>query len=48
MNFTASAAVVRRLGDQLIRQPRQAFFELVKNAYDADRDPGGPQRTRPH
>ncbi len=36
MNFTASAAVVRRLGDQLIRQPRQAFFELVKNAYDAD------------
>jgi len=36
MNFTASAAVVRRLGDQLIRQPKQAFFELVKNAYDAD------------
>ena len=36
MNFTASAAVVRRLGDQLIRHPRQAFFELVKNAYDAD------------
>ena len=36
MKFTASAAVVRRLGDQLIRRPRAAFFELVKNAYDAD------------
>lgn len=36
LHLTASAAVIRRLGDQLIRHPRAAFFELVKNAYDAD------------
>ena len=34
--WSASAALGRRLGDQLVKDPRTAFFELVKNAYDAD------------
>ncbi len=34
--FSSSAAIVSRLGDELIRDPHTAFFELIKNAYDAD------------
>lgn len=34
--FTVRARVLRQLGDELIREPSLAVFELVKNAYDAD------------
>jgi hypothetical protein len=36
INFSTSAAILRRFGDGLIRDPNTAFFELVKNGYDAD------------
>src|SRR4051812_9849163 len=35
-HFEISAAVVRRLGDELITDEFTALIELVKNAYDAD------------
>lgn len=35
-SFTVKARVLRLLGDELIRDPGLAVFELVKNAYDAD------------
>ena len=35
-NFRPRARLLQLLGDQLIRSPRLAVFELVKNAYDAD------------
>lgn len=35
-SFTVRARVLRQLGDELIRSPGLAVFELVKNAYDAD------------
>ena len=34
--FRPRARLLQLLGDQLIRSPRLAVFELVKNAYDAD------------
>ena len=34
--FRPRARMLRLLGDQLIRDPRIAVFELLKNAYDAD------------
>lgn len=34
--FRPRARILQLLGDQLIRSPRLAVFELVKNAYDAD------------
>lgn len=34
--YTMSAAVLKRFGDELIRDPVTAFFELNKNGYDAD------------
>lgn len=34
--MSTSAAVIHRLGDELIRDPHTAFFELIKNSYDAD------------
>jgi len=36
VNFTSSAALVNRLGGELIKDPHTAFFELIKNSYDAD------------
>ncbi len=36
VRFSASAALVKRLGSELIRDPQTAFFELIKNSYDAD------------
>ena len=35
-SFRPRARLLQLLGDQLIRSPRLAVFELVKNAYDAD------------
>ena len=35
-SFRPRARMLRLLGDQLIRDPRIAVFELLKNAYDAD------------
>ena len=35
-SFRPCARMLRLLGDQLIRDPRIAVFELLKNAYDAD------------
>src|SRR6185437_297982 len=37
-HFDISAAVVRRLGDELVSDEVTAIVELVKNAYDADAD----------
>ena len=34
--FRVKARLLRLLGDELIRDPGLAVFELVKNAYDAD------------
>ena len=34
--FKPRARLLRLLGDELIRDPNIAIFELVKNAYDAD------------
>ncbi len=34
--FSTSAAILSRLGGELIKDPHTAFFELVKNSYDAD------------
>lgn len=34
--FSTSAAIVNRLGDELIKDHQTAFFELIKNSYDAD------------
>ncbi len=34
--FRPRARLIRLLGDELIRDPNIAIFELVKNAYDAD------------
>ena len=34
--FKPRARLLRLLGDELIRDPNMAIFELVKNAYDAD------------
>ena len=34
--FRPRARLLRLLGDELIRDPNIAIFELVKNAYDAD------------
>ena len=34
--FIVSAAIQRRLGDELIKDHQTAFFELIKNSYDAD------------
>jgi len=34
--FSASAAILPRLGEQLIKDHQTAFFELIKNSYDAD------------
>ena len=36
VSFSSSAALVKRLGDELIKDPQTAFFELIKNSYDAD------------
>ncbi len=36
INFSASATILKRLGDELIKDSNTAFFELVKNSYDAD------------
>lgn len=36
LRFQPRARLLRLLGDQLIRDPSIAVFELVKNAYDAD------------
>ena len=36
INFSTSAAILSRLGGELIKDPHTAFFELVKNSYDAD------------
>lgn len=36
IKWSTSAAIARRLGDQLIKDPHTAFFELIKNSYDAD------------
>lgn len=36
VTFSSSAALVNRLGDELIKDPHTAFFELIKNSYDAD------------
>lgn len=36
LTFRPRARMLQLLGDQLIRSPRLAVFELVKNAYDAD------------
>jgi hypothetical protein len=36
VSFSSSAALVSRLGDELIKDPQTAFFELIKNSYDAD------------
>lgn len=52
--FTVKARVLRLLGDELIRDPSLAVFELVKNAYDADAKcchvlldhPDDPKRAR--
>jgi hypothetical protein len=35
-SFRPEARLLLLLGDQLIRDPGIAVFELVKNAYDAD------------
>lgn len=34
--FSTSATLISRLGDELIKDPHTAFFELIKNSYDAD------------
>lgn len=36
MKHRASAALLKRIGEELIKDPQTAFFELVKNGYDAD------------
>jgi hypothetical protein len=36
VRFTADAAVIRRLGRELVAKQETALAELVKNAYDAD------------
>lgn len=36
LTFRPRARMLQLLGDQLIRSPRLAVFELVKNSYDAD------------
>lgn len=36
IDFRPRARLLQLLGDQLIRSPRLAVFELVKNAFDAD------------
>jgi hypothetical protein len=36
LRFSISAALVHRLGPELIKDPLTAFFELVKNSYDED------------
>ena len=33
---TVSAALLHRIGDELIKDPQTAFCELVKNGFDAD------------
>ena len=45
MNCTASAAVIRRLGDQLIRQPRQAFSELLALFCEAGQSASTPPKA---
>lgn len=36
VSFSTSAAAIHRLGSELIRDSQTAFFELIKNSYDAD------------
>src|SRR4051812_24837324 len=36
VRFTTDAAMVRRLGQELVAKQETALGELVKNAYDAD------------
>src|ERR1035441_4352399 len=36
VRFTTDAAMVRRLGQELVAKQETALAELVKNAYDAD------------
>ena len=36
LSFRPRARLLKLLGEQLIRDPNIALFELVKNAYDAD------------
>jgi len=36
INYSTSAALLCRLGNELIKDRQTAFFELVKNGYDAD------------
>lgn len=36
MRHRVSAALVKRIGEELIKDPHTAFFEIVKNGYDAD------------
>ena len=40
IRFTVSAALPNRLGSEFIRDFHSAFFELIKNAYDADATEG--------
>lgn len=34
--YSASAAILNRFGDELIKDNQTAFFELIKNSFDAD------------
>ena len=34
--YSASAAILNRFGDELIKDHQTAFFELIKNSFDAD------------